>query len=66
MKISEVTVGIIKQYGVIDNDDDDNLIETVLMPSAKAHISDYTGLSAENIDQKESLTMAYIALCVFL
>lgn len=66
MKISEVTVGIIKQYGVIDNDDDDSLIETVLMPSAKAHISDYTGLSAENIDQKESLTMAYIALCVFL
>ena len=66
MKISEVTVGIIKQYGVIDNDDDDNLIETVLMPSAKAHISDYTGLSAEKIDQKESLTMAYIALCVFL
>ena len=66
MKVSEVTIDIIKQYGVIDNDDDDNLIETVFMPSAKAHISDYTGLSAEEIDQKESLTMAYITLCVFL
>jgi hypothetical protein len=66
LKISEVTVDIIKQYGVIDNEDDDNLIETVFMPSAKAHIADYTGLNIEGIDQKESLTMAYIALCVFL
>ena len=64
MKISEVTVDIIKQYGVIDNEDDDNLIETVFMPSAKAHIADYTGLNIEGIE--ESLTMAYIALCVFL
>ena len=37
-----------------------------LIHISKAHISDYTGLSIEGINQKESLTMAYIALCVFL
>lgn len=66
MKISEVTVEIIKQYGVIENDDDDILIDSVFMPSAKAHICDYTGLTVDALDDHESLTIAYIALCVFL
>ena len=66
VKISEVTVGTVKQYALIDNSDDDVLIESLLMPSAKAHIMDYTGLGAEEIDAKESLTLAFIALCAFL
>ena len=66
MKISEVTVDIIKQYAVIDISDDDELIKNVFMPAAKAHIADYTGLDMDEIDTKESLTVAYIALCAFL
>lgn len=66
MKISEVTTAIIKQYALIDNDDDDALIETVFMPSAKAHICDYTGRAPDALDNYESLTIAYIALCAFL
>lgn len=66
MKISEVTVSIIKQYALIENDDDDTLIESVFMPSAKAHICDYTGLTVDALDDHESLTIAYIALCAFL
>jgi len=66
MKISEVTVDIIKQYAVIGVDDDDMLIERVFMPAAKAHIADYTGLGMDAIDAKENLTVAYIALCAFL
>lgn len=66
MKISEVTVSIIKQYAVIEIDDDDTLIQTVFMPSAKAHIRDYTGLTDTELDEKQSLTVAYIAMCAFL
>ena len=66
MKVSEVTADLIKQYAVVDGDEDDNLIKDLFMPSAKAHIIDYTGLSADEIDSKESLTVAYIALCAFL
>ena len=57
---------LVKQYAVIEIDDDDTLIETVFMPSAKAHIRDYTGLTDDELDAKESLTVAYIALCAFL
>lgn len=66
MKISQVTPDLVKQYAVIDIDDDDNLIENVLMPSAKSYIMEYTGLDEDQIDKKESLTTAYIALCAFL
>lgn len=66
MKISEVTADLIKQYAVIDIRDDDNLIMDVFMPAAKAHIMEYTGLSEADIDSKDSLTAAYIALCAFL
>lgn len=66
MKISEVKVDLIKQYAVIEIDEDDTLIRDVLMPSAKAYVLDYTGLTAEDADLKESLTVAYIALCAFL
>lgn len=66
MKISEVTVDLIKQYAVIEIDEDDALIRDVLMPSAKAYVLDYTGLIEEEADLKESLTVAYIALCAFL
>ena len=66
MTVSEVTLDLIKQYAVIDTDEDDELIKNLFMPSAKAHIMDYTGLDADEIDEKESLTTAYIALCAFL
>ena len=66
MKISEVTVDLIKQYAVIEINDDDALIQDVFMPAAKAYILDYTGLTAEDADLRDSLTAAYIALCAFL
>lgn len=66
MKISEVTVDLIKKYAVIDTDDDDELIGDVFMPAAKAHIMEYTGLSFDEINGEDSLTAAYIALCAFL
>lgn len=66
MKISEVTVDTVKSWGHIEIYDDDSDIEILIMPAAKSRICDYTGLTEVQIDAHESLTMAYIALCVFL
>ena len=42
------------------------MIRDILMPAAKAHIMEYTGLTEDDLDKYESLTLAYIALCSFL
>ncbi|MDE6500796.1 MAG: head-tail connector protein [Ruminococcus sp.] len=61
MKISEITSEIVKDYCGI-SDDDSNQIVDVLMSSAKAYITGYTGLSAEEIDLHEDLTTAFMVL----
>lgn len=66
MTIDDVTVEQIKQYAIIDHNEDDGLIRDILMPAAKAHIMEYTGLTEDDLDKYESLTLAYIALCSFL
>ncbi len=66
MTINEVTVEQVKQYAIIDHSEDDAMIHDILMPAAKAHITEYTGLTGEDLDKHESLTLAYIALCAFL
>lgn len=66
MKVSEVTFENVKSWGHIEISDDDYDIDHIIMPAAKSRICDYTGLTAEQLDEHESITMAYIALCVFL
>lgn len=62
MKISDVTVEIIKQYANIYHNEDDNLISSILT-AAKSYIKNYTGLSDEQMNQKEDLTIALMVLC---
>lgn len=64
MKISELTPQIVKQYARIRNDTDDEFIQTSIMNAALGYIKDYTGLKAEEIDEHEEFTLAYLALCV--
>lgn len=66
MKINEVTVDTIKSWGRIETDYDDVEIRDVIMPAARERVYEYTGLTKEQADEMDSLTMAYIALCVFL
>lgn len=62
MKISEVTLEEVKTAcGIYDNDND-TFISGVYMPAAKAFIRGYTGLNAEEIDEHEDLTDAYMVL----
>ena len=61
MKISELTSAVIKDYcGISDNDSDD--IINMLIPAAKAYIQGYTGLTAEECDEHEELSVACMVL----
>ncbi|MCM1508294.1 MAG: head-tail connector protein [Ruminococcus flavefaciens] len=62
MKISEITPEIVKDYCGISDSDSDDLIKKVLMPSAKAYIIGYTGLTAEEINAHEDLSTAFLVL----
>lgn len=62
MKISELTVDIIKDYCGISDEDSDHIIANVLIPAAKSYISGYTGLTVEQCDAHEDLAIACMVL----
>lgn len=66
MRMTEVTPQTVKSYAAVETDEDDTLLSDVLMPAAKAHIRSYTGLTDDELDEREEITVAYLALCAFL
>jgi len=62
MKISEVNINVLKNYIRIDTDEDDELLNQILS-SVKEYIQHYTGLTLEEINQKEDMTIALFSLC---
>jgi hypothetical protein len=61
MKISQVTEQELKDYAHVYHDDD-NLLFASILAAVKAYIKGYTGLSEEQLDSKEDLTMAMFVL----
>lgn len=61
MKISEVNIGDLKEYAHVYHDEDDQLFASIL-PACKSYIKGYTGLSDEQLDTKEDLTIALMVL----
>jgi uncharacterized phage protein (predicted DNA packaging) len=61
MKISEIKIADIKEYLHVYHDEDDNLISAILIAS-KSFVRNYTGLSSENLDAKDDLSMAVFIL----
>ena len=61
MKISEVTAAKIKEY-INAEHEDDATIEMIIL-AAKKYIKSFTGLSEENIDKHEDLTIAFLVIC---
>ncbi|CEG26007.1 head-tail connector protein [Bacillus sp. B-jedd] len=57
MKISEVSVQDLKDYAHVFHGEDDKLFDGILAAGI-AFIKGYTGLSAEQMDTKEDLTIA--------
>ncbi|MDE5854673.1 MAG: head-tail connector protein [Ruminococcus sp.] len=62
MKVNELTIDIIKDYcGICDNDSDE-IIEKVLLPFAKSYVKGYTGLSDNEINQYDDISIACMVL----
>ena len=66
MKISEVTLSLVKQQARVELDNDDALIEKVYMPAALNHLMGYVGMTAEQLDEREDMALAYLALCAYM
>ena len=61
MKLSQVTLNIVKDFCGVSDNDSDNILN-LLMSSASDFIKGYTGLTAEQIDDFEDITDAYLIL----
>ncbi|WP_294186355.1 head-tail connector protein [uncultured Clostridium sp.] len=61
MKISKVTINELKEYANVEHDLDDKLF-TMILSAAKSYIKSYTGLTLEQMDDKEDLTIALMTL----
>lgn len=61
MKISEVTIEELKEYANVEHELDDKLFQAILM-TTKSYIKNYTGLTLEQMDNKEDLTIALMIL----
>ena len=59
MKISEVTIDIVSNYLRLDFEEP---LLPIMLSGAKAYITSYTGIEDVDLDSKEDLTMAYLAL----
>jgi uncharacterized phage protein (predicted DNA packaging) len=61
MIISEITIDNLKDYAHVYHNDDDQLFSSIL-PACKSYIKGYTGLSIDQMDEKEDLTIALMVL----
>jgi len=61
MKISEITVNDVKNYLNIMHDEDDTLIRSILF-GTRAYIKNYTGLTTENMDLYDELSITLFVL----
>jgi len=62
MKISEITIDIVKQYSRIENNDD-NVILAIILDSAKSHVLFTIGITETIADTKSDLALALLVLC---
>lgn len=61
MKISEVTIQDLKEYAHVYHNEDDSLFSGILA-AGRSYVKNYTGLTEEQIDTKEDLTIALMVL----
>lgn len=61
MKISEVTTKTLCDY--IHPADENDLILPIILDASKSYVSSYTGLSLEELDEYEDVTVALLVLC---
>lgn len=63
MKVSDLTGEMIATFCRVDEDATDRaLIETMFLPAAKAYLCSHTGLTQEELDKHEDISIAVCAL----
>ena len=62
MKVSDLTIDIVKNYLRVDGNEDDVLI-TAILNAAKQYAASYTGLDSEEINQYDDIPLAILTLC---
>jgi uncharacterized phage protein (predicted DNA packaging) len=65
MIISDITIQDLKDYARVDHDEDDFLFQNII-DACKTYIKSYTGLTSEQLDEKEDMTMVLFVLSVEL
>lgn len=65
MVYSAITIEDIKEYLRLDDESEDRTLETILAAS-KAFVKNYTGLTIEELDKLEDMTMVIFILCAEL
>jgi hypothetical protein len=61
MKISSVTIDDLKGYANVYHNEDDNLFSAIFV-AAKSFIVNYTGLTIDDLDTHEDLSIALFVL----
>lgn len=61
MKISEIDLGIAKEYLRQDDDSDDRIIQ-LMLDSAKSYVVNFTGATLEQLDTHEDICFAVLVL----
>lgn len=61
MKVSELTLDIIKQYLRVDGNDDDLLLE-MLLASSIQYCTSYMGCTNEDLEKYDDVTIVVLAL----
>lgn len=62
MKYSELSINEVKEYLRIEGDSENNTINIMFMAS-KSFVKGYTGLSLDQLDQYEDLSLVVLCLC---
>ncbi len=57
MKVSELTIQELKDYARVEHSDDDMQFE-IILTACKSYVKGYTGMSDEQLDTKEDVTIA--------
>ena len=61
MKVSEITLEILKEYCGVCGNEDNTVLENCLV-SAKKQAAGYTGLTDEELDEYEDITIAVLTM----
>ncbi|MBR3631963.1 MAG: head-tail connector protein [Elusimicrobiaceae bacterium] len=62
MRVSELTIDIVKNYLRVDGDDD-NVLLTAILGAAVQYCISYTGLEPNQLNDYDDIPLAVLALC---